>query len=47
MNLMPKGALNYRWKYISLFAKNILKQLTAVHSQGFCLPYLRWEHLNL
>lgn len=43
---MPKTAINYRWKYIPNFAKTILIQLANIHSLGFCVPHLRWQHLN-
>ena len=44
---MPQKAINYRWKYIATFCRKIVKQLETVHENGFILPHLRWEHLNL
>jgi len=43
---MFKTAINYRWKYLPVLAKQILQQMAKVHSLGFCLPHLRWQHLN-
>lgn len=46
LQALPKCAINYRWKFIPYVAKKILQQIAKAHSFGFCMPHLRWNHLN-
>ena len=39
-------ALSYRWKHIPSIASALLTQMSQVHSLGYCLPHLRWQHLS-
>ena len=41
-NIMPKMAINYRWKYIPNFIVNLAKQFQTLNESGFSIPHFKW-----
>jgi hypothetical protein len=44
--LIPRQAINYRWKYTLLVLQRLCKQLQTLEDHGFALPHLRWKYLD-